>query len=335
MVIIGTDPTFHSKTQVPNSGIKFAADAPTTGAYITLSCYYFDAAPGTSVPLLDQFGAFTVVGQGGCPADSHIVASHPALAGLTDEYLSNWGCSTHEGFDGWPSSFEVLVISEDVPSTFVAGDGSTGAPYIIARGEELVPVACGDGNLDPGEECDDGNTTNGDGCSAQCNIEVPTGPVCGDGVVEAPEQCDDGNTTSGDGCSAACTIENAPPFCDAAAATVSSIWPPNHKMVDVGITGVTDAEGDPVSIMITSIRQDEPTNSTGDGNTSCDAEGVGGPAARVRAERSGNLDGRFYHIFFTASDAGGSCEGVVRVAVPHDQSHAPVDQGPLVNSCPP
>ena len=32
---------------------------------------------------------------------------------------------------------------------------------------------CGDGTLDPGEECDDGNTTNGDGCSSVCLIESP------------------------------------------------------------------------------------------------------------------------------------------------------------------
>lgn len=30
---------------------------------------------------------------------------------------------------------------------------------------------CGDGILDPGEECDDGNNINGDGCDANCTIE--------------------------------------------------------------------------------------------------------------------------------------------------------------------
>lgn len=32
--------------------------------------------------------------------------------------------------------------------------------------------ACGDGNLDAGEQCDDGNTISGDGCSATCQIEL-------------------------------------------------------------------------------------------------------------------------------------------------------------------
>jgi MYXO-CTERM domain-containing protein len=39
--------------------------------------------------------------------------------------------------------------------------------------------ACGDGNLDDGEECDDGNHTDGDGCSAACADE--TGAGGGDG----------------------------------------------------------------------------------------------------------------------------------------------------------
>ncbi len=31
---------------------------------------------------------------------------------------------------------------------------------------------CGDGILDPGEECDDGNDIDGDGCSANCTVET-------------------------------------------------------------------------------------------------------------------------------------------------------------------
>lgn len=34
------------------------------------------------------------------------------------------------------------------------------------------PPACGDGRLDPGEECDDGNAAAGDGCAAACRVEA-------------------------------------------------------------------------------------------------------------------------------------------------------------------
>ncbi len=43
-------------------------------------------------------------------------------------------------------------------------------------------VACGDGKIDAGEECDDGNTASGDGCSASCQYDnaAVTNPTCTD-----------------------------------------------------------------------------------------------------------------------------------------------------------
>ena len=127
--------------------------------------------------------------------------------------------------------------------------------------------------------------------------------------------------------------------CTAAGPTVDELWPPNHKFVGVSVTGVTDAAGNPADITITEVFQDEPVNSVGDGNTCPDATGLGQSEVSVRSERSGTLDGRIYHLRFTATDpAGGSCEGVVKVCVPHDQGGKPqcIDQGPLFNSgvCP-
>src|SRR5262249_4474212 len=40
------------------------------------------------------------------------------------------------------------------------------------------PPRCGDGRLDPGEQCDDGNAESCDGCSSHCSIEA-----VGNGVV--------------------------------------------------------------------------------------------------------------------------------------------------------
>jgi cysteine-rich repeat protein len=59
---------------------------------------------------------------------------------------------------------------------------------------------CGNGILDPGEQCDDGNTVPDDGCSPDCRLDV----VCGNGVVDPGELCDDGNTDDGDACLATC-----------------------------------------------------------------------------------------------------------------------------------
>ena len=66
---------------------------------------------------------------------------------------------------------------------------------------------CGNGKVEPGEDCDDGNTNDGDGCSHRCLLEgVSKADGCGDGVVEGDEQCDLGNSNSdsGQGCSTKC-----------------------------------------------------------------------------------------------------------------------------------
>jgi cysteine-rich repeat protein len=61
--------------------------------------------------------------------------------------------------------------------------------------EDIGPT-CGDGNLDPGEECDDGNSSNEDACLNDC-----TAATCGDGFVQlGVEECDDGNSSNTDAC---------------------------------------------------------------------------------------------------------------------------------------
>jgi uncharacterized protein (TIGR03382 family) len=64
---------------------------------------------------------------------------------------------------------------------------------------------CGDGNVDPGEQCDDGNASASDGCELDCTI-TPKAPACGDGILDQGEACDDGNASDGDGCQANCTV---------------------------------------------------------------------------------------------------------------------------------
>ena len=121
---------------------------------------------------------------------------------------------------------------------------------------------------------------------------------------------------------------NQVPDCSAAIPSTDSLFPPNHKMNDITISGVTDPDGDAVTLMIDGITQDEPTNGTGDGDTSPDGDGVGTDTAQIRAERSGTGDGRVYEISFTADDGnGGMCTGMVSVGVPHDKKSTAVDSG--------
>jgi hypothetical protein len=113
---------------------------------------------------------------------------------------------------------------------------------------------------------------------------------------------------------------NRAPDTSMAAASISQLWPADHRMVDIQILNVKDPDGDAVTITISGITQDEPVKGQGSGNTSPDGAGVGTAAAQVRAERSGKERGRVYKINFTASDGkGGQSMGSVMVCVPHDR----------------
>ena len=132
-------------------------------------------------------------------------------------------------------------------------------------------------------------------------------------------------------------VPNQAPNCSGAFASTEIIWPPNHKMVPIQILGVTDPDGDPLTITIDSIRQDEPLNTVGDGNFEPDGGGLGADTAWVRAERSGAKkvpgNGRVYHISFTADDGrGGTCSCEVLVGVPHDVKKIPIDDGATFDS---
>ena len=121
---------------------------------------------------------------------------------------------------------------------------------------------------------------------------------------------------------------NDPPVGSLAQPTLPQLWPPTHGLVEVGITGVSDPQNDPVIITITSVTQDEPTQGLGGGDTAPDAV-IQGPTVLLRAERSAKGNGRVYRINFTATDGqGGSCLGLVIVFVPHDRKdQTAVDDG--------
>lgn len=124
---------------------------------------------------------------------------------------------------------------------------------------------------------------------------------------------------------------NRPPLCSAVAPNVAVLWPANHKLVRVALSGATDPDGDSLTYVVTGVRQDEALNGLGDGDRSPDAQLAPGGRVYLRAERSGNGDGRVYTVSYTVSDPnGGSCAGSVRVTVPHSPNK-PAVETPSVN----
>ncbi|MCE9670617.1 DUF4215 domain-containing protein [Myxococcus stipitatus] len=87
--------------------------------------------------------------------------------------------------------------------------GLSGFDFSVTRTECVSPPTCGNGVLDPGEQCDDGVN---DGGYGQCAPGCVFGPRCGDGVTQSGdgEQCDDGVNDGGYGeCAPGCVLSPA------------------------------------------------------------------------------------------------------------------------------
>ena len=172
-------------------------------------------------------------------------------------------------------------------------------------------------------------------CEQYCDPGVLDGGTTYYWQVVAENSC---GQTEGPVWSFTTEITNQDPDCSDAVPSIAELWAPEHKWVDIEILDVNDPDGDPVSITITGITQDEPVAGRGSGKTCPDGDGVGTSVARVRAERSGLGNGRIYEISFEADDGrGGVCSGTVRVCVPHDNGleHQCIDDGQLYDSTAP
>lgn len=146
------------------------------------------------------------------------------------------------------------------------------------------------------------------------------------------EICGDEIDNDGDGLvDEDCPVTNLPPDCSSA--SPQTMWPPNHQMRTINVQGVTDPDGDPLTYVINSIFQDEPTKSKDKGDKYPDAK-INGASVDLRSERFGNNNGRVYEIGFTANDGqGGSCTGTFTVQVPHDQrGTSAINSGTIYNS---
>ncbi len=103
------------------------------------------------------------------------------------------------------------------------------------------------------------------------------------------------------------------------------LWPPNHRMVEMGaLVSPSDVCSTP-SVVLESVASSEPDDAQGggDGQTTGDIQGaeVGAPdfQFQLRAERSGSGPGRNYTVVYRATDGSGNvARATFLVPVPHD-----------------
>ncbi len=151
-------------------------------------------------------GAYTLIPSSAFTYNAYNTTLNPASAGNDNPLAGQPAFSgTDEGFvqGTWGQSqvnlSGIASGGDDIQLRFEMGlDGCAGVVgwYVDEVEVYSCPGVCGNGLLDPGENCDDGNATSGDGCSSTCQVEPgwtctapipPTPPVnvMADGSFEA------------------------------------------------------------------------------------------------------------------------------------------------------
>ncbi len=110
------------------------------------------------------------------------------IGGIVDVSISDWvGDGTLATLGYGPSNSGTVTLATLSQDSQVglrvadSGDHILDTALIVVPiscfEDEPEPILCGNGVVEPGEQCDDGNKQSGDGCSATCLIEEDNGDI--------------------------------------------------------------------------------------------------------------------------------------------------------------
>jgi hypothetical protein len=200
---------------------------------------------------------------------------------------------------------------------------------VSATDDAAPSIAC---PADTTIECDESTDPSNTGTATVAD-DCDGNPAVAYSDAETPGSCSQSRTiartwTATDACgnmrSCVQTIEvvdTTEPVIQEASANPASLWPPNHKLVQVSVsaTAVDNCDPSPVC-MVSNVTSNEPVNGRGDGNTAPDWVITGDLTVDLRAERSGKGNGRIYSISVSCTDAcGNSSDATTSVIVKHDK----------------
>ncbi len=267
--------TASAEVTIANSPPVAEANGPCTvaeGGSVTLdSTGSYDPDPGDTLTYawdLDNDGVYETPGAAPNFAGVDGPASHPVTLQVCDPQAA---CSTD---------------ATTVEVTNVAPTAQAGADVTVYRDE---PASLAGTWTDPAAALDEQYAwtwdLDGDGVadasgSAAYGVTAPaTASFAAEGAYDLTFTVADADGDSGQD-SVRVTVLNRAPDCSAAAASPALLWPPSNKFVPVSIGGVADADGDPLTLAVTGIRQDEPVGRS-----------LHGRGARERAARPGQACG--------------------------------------------
>lgn len=251
-------------------------------------------------------GTVVDVGSGGasdvCEANPWLDNDSPALFPYGTTSVT-WTASDSSGNAGYDTQL-VTVVDTRLPSI---------------RCPERVTAECTGAHS---AVATPGSATGSDICDASLDFTQYSSAVFPLGDTDLPY-----TATDDAGLSASCSgivsvVDTTPPVIRSVLPTPASLWPPNHKLVNVALAvdafDVCDAGIRAPLCAITDIESSEPEDGQGDGNTWMDWEIIGALSANLRAERRGGGPGRTYTLEVTCADmAGLTTTTTTTVTVPH------------------
>jgi hypothetical protein len=116
-------------------------------------------------------------------------------------------------------------------------------------------------------------------------------------------------------------IDKTPPVISGMPAPGCSLWPPNHKLVQVATVTAADALSGlvPGSLKVTGA-SNEPSSDPNHPEIVITPNGSGGFTVQLQADRLGSGNGRTYTLNSTAMDqAGSTATSTATCTVPHDK----------------
>lgn len=191
------------------------------------------------------------------------------------------------------------------------------APVITLLGSNPDTVECADAYTDPratAQDDVDGDISGQIVVTGSVNIGMP-------GTYTLHYNVSDSSGNAAEEVTRTVIVaDTTPPTVSGATASPATLWPPNHKMVNVTVS-YTAQDSCSTSVFCTlGISSDEPVNGTGDGDTTPDWLVLSDRYVQLRAERAGGGDGREYSIGVSCEDASANLgTGGTSVLVPKSQ----------------
>lgn len=251
------------------------------GEFCTITTFHGFLQDGVSFTTIDVPGAFLTRANG--------INDAGQIVGIFDD------ASTRHGFVTTATDTTKPVITPAV------------SPAPNAAGWNNTPVTVTWSVTDP---------ESGIASSSGCGTTMLTSPTTGTTLT-----CSATNEAGlSDAQSVTVKIDTTRPTISGLPANGCTLWPPNHKLVQVGIVSAIDTLSGLASFAVTAI-SNEPADPKAP-DIVITGSGLQPRVVQLRADRLGSGTGRIYTVTASALDlAGNTTSATATCLVPHDQGH--------------